>query len=699
MKKSFIFILFCLFSSFVFGQIKVLSPVEGVYANRQMLVIENEEGGEYYYSLNGSDPETFGFAYDGPVMIDLDGSIELKIAKAGRKKEEVSIKYTVLPDNAQKTTYYSFISSFYDKGIINYTAGTTLSIPKELKYSFGLPPDSFLPGQDVSISQKSILMRYIPCTLYDENTGKKWRFIVRTFPQSAGSYSRKDVPFVITDWNTLTFTNQNYLYKVDSAYWEIPKTSKKLDRSVSHMICWQSINYSENNPVEYFVLPPKPELVKTVDEDGALSLSIKGDDSYSICVLSKSESQYQELFKTIEIDTFYGDNLSGQLEIGFYTNSVYQGKMAVEYNIKKRPPAAPLINATSNAFYSRENVKVEISGEKGSELYYSVSEPFKIDSVFQTYTADSELFKQVVQPPYKKAAGDTVSINLSSNKDGAVYYKVSAYSKTDLNEGFVSEYSVIIDQYNYYYNAYADASISDGTSLRPFATFEQCLEALNKSQYSLLRLKGPLTVPSGVNTITANCSLINDSDASIEFEKDAVLAVKNAEVSLNELLIYGIETASKDSASENLHTYFKLDNASLNVNNCQISAIFDKNGVVIEGIRSNVNVTGTIASITAANYGSLVSSLRSNIDIQNSSVNVTADTAVSFSVNQGEVYINNNSFKVTGQLGRIAELFNVKGSVLSNNLKGDLKKKSNNKAVYTDQNCTVTLSKNEVYGF
>ena len=40
-----------------------------------MLVIETDGVGDYYYSLNGSDPETFGFAYDGPVLIDLDGPV------------------------------------------------------------------------------------------------------------------------------------------------------------------------------------------------------------------------------------------------------------------------------------------------------------------------------------------------------------------------------------------------------------------------------------------------------------------------------------------------------------------------------------------------------------------------------------------------------------------------------------------------
>ena len=174
MKKLFFFLIFAISSVAFFAQIKVISPIEGTFANRQMLVIDTynsenfNDSGEYYYSLNGSDPETFGFAYDGPVLIDLDGPVELKIAKSGKNKQEVTVKYTVIPDNALTAQYGSFISSFFDTGILNYTSGTILSIPSELKYSFGLPPDSFIPGRDLSISEASVLTRFVPCTLLDE---------------------------------------------------------------------------------------------------------------------------------------------------------------------------------------------------------------------------------------------------------------------------------------------------------------------------------------------------------------------------------------------------------------------------------------------------------------------------------------------------------------------------------------------------
>ena len=73
----------------LFAEINLLSPVEGEFANRQMLVIDNSSGGDFFYSIDGADPETFGFAYDGPVLIDLDGPVELKITKSGIFKDNL----------------------------------------------------------------------------------------------------------------------------------------------------------------------------------------------------------------------------------------------------------------------------------------------------------------------------------------------------------------------------------------------------------------------------------------------------------------------------------------------------------------------------------------------------------------------------------------------------------------------------------
>ena len=693
MKKLIVFIVSILFSAAAFAQLKVISPIEGTFANRQMLVLETDGTGECFYSLNGTDPETFGFAYDGPVLIDLDGPVEIRIAKTGKNKEEITVKYTVLPDNAFTASYSSFISSFYDSGILNYTSGSILSIPEQLQYSFGLPPDSFLAGRDLSISQSSVLTRYIPCTLLDDASGKKWRFIIKTFPQTAGVYSRRDVPFVITDWDTITFTNENYIYKIDSEYWELPKKSIKLDRSVSHMIRWQNLEYQEGNPIDFFVLPPKPQLEQSTGDDGSLIFNLQGDPSYSMSVLTSGGSgstSYQELFTQLGVDTFYGDSVSGTLQIGFYTNSVYQGMLEVPFAINKRPPSTPLISTTAASFYSREPVAISIKGETSSDLYYAISEPYTITSASETYSQDSAVFASIRADNFTKADSSSLSFVLSPEGNGAVYFKVAAYSKNEKNIGPVATYGVIIDQYNYYYNSFADASIADGTSLRPYATFDQCIQAINKGRYACLQVKGQLVVPAGVHYIVSNCLFVNEDDASLEFEQGASLVVKNSNLTIENFTICAAGDGKALYKIDGIVPYFKLEDSVLDIKNCQIAALFDSNGLFTEAIRSSVNVSGTIASVSASSYASFISGVRTNVNIQNSSINTTAATSVILSLNQGDVYISNNSFKISGEKGRVAEFFAATGTLEKNSYKASLKNASNSAPVYTDSACSIT---------
>ena len=695
MKKLIILFVCVFFSAAAFAQLKVISPIEGTFANRQMLVLETDGSGDCYYSLNGADPEAFGFAYDGPVLIDLDGPVEIRIAKTGKRKEEITVKYTVIPDSALASSYSSFITSFYDSGILNYTSGSILSIPDELKYSFGLPPDSFLTGRDLSISESSVLTRYIPCTVLDDNSGKKWRFIIKTFPQTAGVYSRRDVPFVITDWDTITFTNDNYIYKIDSEYWELPKKSIKLDRSVSHMIRWQNLEYNEGNPVDFFVLPPKPELEQTTGDDGSMIFSLQGDASYSMSVLSSggtsgSAPVYQELFQQIGADTFYGDSVSGTLEIGFYTNSVYQGKLEVPFAINKRPPSTPIISSSAASFYSREPVAVTIKGESFSDLYYAISEPYTISSASETYDQNSPVFQAISADNFKKADSSSLSFVLTPEGNGAVYFKVAAYSKNDKNIGAVQTYAVVIDQYNYYYNSFADASISDGTSLRPYASFEQCLEAVNKGRYACIRVKGALVVPTGVHYILSNCLIVNEDDASLEFEQGASIVVKNSSLVIEDFTVCAAGDGKSVYKIDSLVPFFKLEDSVLDIKNCQIAAPFDSNGLFVEAIRSSVNVMGTIASVSSGVYASFISGVRTNVNIQNSSINTTSATSVIVSLNQGNVYMSNNSFKISGEKGRVAEFFNVTGTLEKNNYKANLKNASNSSAVYADKASSIT---------
>lgn len=681
----------------LFAEINLLSPVEGTFANRQMLVIDNSDGGDFFYSIDGADPETFGFAYDGPVLLDVEGEVQLNVTRITLegKKEKCSVIYNVKSDNASKTAYRDFVQTFYDGGILNYSAGSELIIPEELSFYLGLPPEDFMPACTLKLSAATVLSSYIPCTVFDSEREIRYRFIIRTYPQSAGVFSRRDLPFEISDWETIYFRNDNYIYKIDSEYWSLPKEPRKIDRNISHMISWQPLEYDAGNPIEFFVLPPRPEIIKNEFEDGSIVYSLKGDDSYALSIMNEADGTYSEMFSQIGIDAFYGDNISGKLTIGVFSNSVYQGNFSVAYNINRRPPRIPVITANTDSFVSRDSVDVKISTFRGSELFIALSEPLTLNNADFSYNPDNPVFKDIKLGAYKKVKGDSFSLHWAQNGLNPVYYKVSAYSKTDDNISNAVEFAVIIDQSNYYFDASGDPAFADGTSNHPFTDFSQLNDALLKQRVVKLNVKGEMEI-NEVYNVSANFEIINSGDARLKFGPDGSLIIKASTLELSDCRIHNAADITKKS----IVPLIKLENSVLTMKNCVIAADFAKNGTVIEASNSIINITETMSSSNAVSYVSFISAVKSRISIKDSSVSTNAETSVVISANGGNVTAEKNEFIVTGGSGRIAELFGLTASFKDNTFKSHLSNNtSKNQPLYVNKQTRLTNENNNIQGF
>ena len=698
-----IFIIFAASFSFsLWAEIKLLSPIEGIWANRQMLVIDNSDGGDFFYSIDGADPETFGFAYDGPVLLDVAGDVQLNVTRIadGGKKEKTSVKYSVHTNDGSGTAYKDFVQTFFDGGILNYSAGSELVIPSDFMFYLGLPPDenfpeNFMPARTLRLSSSCVLSRYIPCTILDKERGVKYRFVIKTYPQSAGVYSRRDVPFEISDWNTIIFTDNNLIYKIDSEYWGLPKEPRKIDRTVSHMISWQPLEYNSGNPIEFFVLPPKPEILRNEFENGSIVYSLRGDDSYALSIKNDSDGTYSELFTNVGIDAFFGDSVSGNLTLGVFSNSVYQGNLSVEYNINRKPPQVPVIKSNADGFVSRDSVDVKIIGSHGAELYIALSEPYTLTESDLSYSADDSLFKRIRLGAYKKVKGDSFSLHWAQNGLNPVYYKVSAYSKTDENASTPIEFAVVIDQSNYYFDASGTAEGADGTAAHPFTDFKQLSEALVKQRVVKLNVKGEMQINEAYN-VSANFEVINAGDARLKFGPQGSLIVKASTLELSDCRI----SNSAESENKSIIPLIKLEKSVLTMKDCVISAEFARNGTVIDASNAIININDTMASAIATSYVSFISAVKSRITIKKTSVNTNAETSVVISANGGNITAQNNELAVSGGSGRIAELFGVSAEFRDNKFKSFLSN-STGKTIplYVNKATKLTDQNNSVQGF
>ena len=686
----------------LFSEINLLSPVKGDFANRQMLVIDNSSGGDFFYSVDGADPETFGFAYDGPVLLDVTGEVKLNVTRisSSGKKEKASVSYTVHTDDGSKASYKDFVQTFFDGGILNYSAGSELVIPADFDFYLGLSPDddfpeNFISARTLRLSSSSVLSRYVPCTLLDRNRNIRYRFIIKTYPQSAGVYSRRDVPFEISDWNTIKFNDIDFIYKIDSEYWGLPKEPRKIDRTVSHMISWQPLAYEAGNPIEFFVLPPRPEIVENRSDDGSVVYSLRGDDSYTLSVKNEADGSFSELFTEVGIDAFYGDDVYGKLTLGVFSNSVYQGEFSVSYDINRRPPQIPVIKTNADGFVSRGTVDVKIAGSHGSDLYVALSEPLTLKDSDFSYRPDDAMFKNVRLGNYKKAKGDTFSLRWAQNGLNPVFYKVAAYSKTADNVSSPVEFAVIIDQSNYYFDAEGDKELADGTAAHPFTDFEQLADALLNQRVVKLNVKGEMEINSACN-ISANFEIINGGEAKLKFGPEGSLIVKASTFEISDCRI------SNSTASDNksIQPLIKLENSVLTMKDCLVSADFARNGTFIEASNGIVNIFDTMVSANAVSYVSFISSVKSRISMKNCSVSANADTSVIISADGGNVTAQKNEFSVNGGNGRVAELFGVKASFKDNKFRANLSNKaSKTQPLYVNKATKLTDDNNTVQGF
>ena len=264
-KKVFItfFLFFLAFSAF---PSKIISPVEGSFSNLQSLIIDLDSDAEAFYSYTNTNPLNSGFAYDGPVLIDKSGQVELYIVVVSSKgQESFSVKYSVSQENPypKDSAEEKFISSIINENILSCSSENVIQVPSTFNLFVGDGESPFNKGGILSLAKDNNLARYLPCIVCDPSSSLSWRFIVHSSPQNKGLLSKASLPFTIKDWTQFSFTGKNLIWSIDDGQWSASKESITLDRSRAHTVRWQSVAFQKGNSIESFELPPKPTVTQS----------------------------------------------------------------------------------------------------------------------------------------------------------------------------------------------------------------------------------------------------------------------------------------------------------------------------------------------------------------------------------------------------------------------------------------------------
>lgn len=700
MKKTnfiFSFVIFILFSFSAYSE-HILNPISGIWANKQVLVVNASKESNVYYSLSGEDPESSGIAYDGPALIDAEGKVSIVVAiidKNGNKtleKVEYEVKSAQNPENEDA---FNFIQNASLTGFLEYSAGNVLSIPKSLEYSFGEQSSDLEIGTELSINKKSVLSRSLPLNISD---GKAfWRFVILISPVAMGQFSQKNVPFEISEWENVSFKDKKLIYKIDDSWWELPKKSIKLDRSVSHMISWQDVDYNPENPIKFFVLPPKPEIKTQKTEFGEVTVSLKGEEGYKFGILESNENS-SGFFDELTVDTFNGDNFKGTIEAGIYFDSVYQGKLSFNFDVHKKIPSKPQISSSIQGTVIRSETEISIKSTEKNKIFASILGPVVLEDDYSVQNSYDTLFK-LSNPEYIPLKNST--FKLSSNVNGAAAYKILAYCADSSGlRSKTTEYFVIIDNCNFYVdsrNVSEEAiNLADGSLEHPFIAFSDVLPLIKNSRYIHVRISGEVFAPNEKIALNSNCTFEGKEDAKLNVGPNTLFNVKNSSLEIKNIIVSLNEYNDSESSS-----LFYIERGVLYLNNVELSCLYGKNGTLINADNSVVNIENSGITLNSTLYSCIISSVKSKVSVKKSRISAVASTAVAFSAQGGLFELKDSSCKVTGSMGRVAELFDTYSKITKNSFVGELKKTSgNNSAIYFDsKNNSVEYSENYETGF
>ncbi|ULQ59647.1 chitobiase/beta-hexosaminidase C-terminal domain-containing protein [Brucepastera parasyntrophica] len=622
---------------------QILNPVPGNWANYQVLLIKAMPEMQIYYSIDGSDPSISGIVYTGPVLIEQDGMVSLRVlvVDKGGNRYTSQVRYSVSP---QGSPVISGLNT--DSPVIETGEFAEIFIPENYTFSFGDAVPGSPGGRALLFTAVRGVRWFFPLTLSD---GKSvWRWICAsgisteagTGTDIAGNNEDSIQP-VIYNWYFAGFDyNGPVYYALNDTDWQIYTNPFFLDRSKESELKWYS-PVLNNAEVQTVRLPVKPGLT------GVPPLLITADPVF----LSIPNSPYT--FYYTGGNSFYPslpDPLSPQLASGilveipsgmsedffFRILAEYDGLVHGEINsrfiIDRKPPRTPSSGIDAGLTYSRSPVAFSPTGEDTIQL--------------------------TIQPPLFVQEGK--SFVLHGDISGPIEYKIELFGIDRVgNRSPVVSQKVTVDL-----NAlYVDSSFSgrsNGTPLAPYTSLDDALNVIRGVDEWRIYITGE-TEMNRQHTIQNDIQIFG-TDAVVKMGENASFTILASNISVSDCTFSQTAGSSSRSASmayNNPAALFELQNSSLSMNNVQIERSGLPSASIIRSVSSVLVCSNTGISLSASEYGQLIDARYSGVTLNNCRLSITASDASALVLTGSETELKNTIFTVTpGSAGRAIESWN-----------------------------------------
>lgn len=714
------------FSSFA-EKSHIISPVVGTWSNYQTILLDVPEGASAFYSFTGDNPLYSGFAYEKPVLLELEGNINLKVAIVNTDNSvmEESVDFSV----KNSPIDLQFYIENKNQALIPVKE-KNISIPSYMKYTISDSTEPYLKGRTLTINSENALEQILPLVIKNQND--MYRFMLHIMPSVSKDDSQynftnntlsndvtfeddytvrriekklSQVPFTLefTDWTKLKISaNENIYISIDDDIWQTGTFVLDMNRNEEHTLSW--IDLSGLNPEEfipeqfkvcYTVIPKMPNLVVVQEKTKVVNISLD-DKFYTMKILqdynfSSSVNDYKKNYCLI--DTILGNYLEKNICFDVFYDNVYQGKLSTEILIDKESPKIPDIEISNKNFFVREPVSIKFKTDE--KVFYVLKS--KLLSNLNLKNLELEVNKNFDIDLNSAVELTNDTLYLAEDKNNAIFYNLAYFSKDDFgNVSDIEYYQILIDSYNYYIESSSKNTnyIQDGSAARPFSDISQILPYLNKNEFIKIHIEGTFeNIPSMV--ITSPCEFISVNGARLSFAKDSFFDVQSSSLKIYNCIFEQDFTKNKNSFSQ--QNLFKLNNSSLIIDNCEFVSLYENNGSVIFADNSDVTILNSGITIQSNIFASVFNLLNSNLTCKQSRISAVSDSSIALTMNLGKLVFENSQFYIDGKTTKFYELFGVEYNI--NNNKFLYKNYSNDMESSDIFSTKKSYSNNEVLSF
>ncbi len=675
---------------------EVLSPTQGTWANYQSLVLNLPENAEAYYSFTGENPLESGFAYDGPVLLELDGDVTINIAVVNGENnvKAYSISYTVALESNPE-----YIPLLENNAFVVINDASSLLLPENVRFSLG-HTDTFYSGEELKIAGNMPFERNLPITIIDDDM--QFRYVLQLGNKDSFTVENNFTSAIsITDWNQISFLEEGpIVFSLDDeALRQTNSGEIFVDRSKDRVLKWQKYDGELSETFETIILPKKPEVIgmpsnPIVNQSVTLSLS---DSRYMFSTKNKNNTVSNS--SVYFVDTVSKDAFGFSDEIDICLDGIKHGSIQATFVIDKIAPSAPVFFASETSGYSRKNVELNV--QAGDAVYYYILEPKLSKEGFMSDEHLSDIVSDFRDKSKYSLLEDT-TLHLSNNSGLAQSYAVYAFSKDNAgNTSSITQFKTVIDPYNFYVEngSTSDSSFALGTVDKPFTSFEQLHNVLNSPHFKNVYINGVFTNLQSIE-LTQDIALFLTDTSRLLFASGELISVKNASVSIAG---GNIEQSNPETTASLKSTLLHAQNSTIAIGNTEflLSGGINSNCIVLEN--SSLQITDSGITVQSVAYASGIQSNNSVVLSQGSRFVLVSDTSIGMSLINTTAQVNNSSFTGIGPLTRALEFINSSYSVVNNIFvyeNSELTKKVENTAIWKDEKTIQNvLADNTIQGF